>query len=599
MSETHEFKMHPKMLLDIIERQAGTLEKAVLEATMNAAEAGSPDFRIDFEVAGDHRRLVMTDSGRGIKTKRELEEHFKTFGTPHEASEGKKWAQFRMGRGQCFAQGKNVWRTCGWMMTTDIRADVKADRLPSFELVKADEEFNGCQIAIDLYYDKCNLTVEALKARVKEQIEFVDMDVYFNGDKINRSPETIKTWTETDDDAYYLFGKGNKLTIYNMGVRVCDIPASISGCVGVVISKQQLKVNFARNEVLTDCPVMNRINRIIKKYRVTKTRKSQRRLNRDDRTAALADLRDGIQDFDSLKSIGLFFTTSGRSLTFRDIMNNRLPWSFAPEGNMVADKLMQRGAALVIDESAMDELGYSGDPTMFFAWLTRSSYGVEAKWKATIILYRPFDQLRENFSETHTILPREKWTKKEKRLIRVLEGFNCWGGRALSIGLSDSANAWTDGQTYTCLGREFVQSCNLGNHGGAAKLFAVMVHEMAHDDSTIGTHVHGEQFYRNFHNLIRYGNVDGCSDIWTEGGAYRYLDTFVARMKNAIIQERDDEAVRREEKAAAQVAEALVVTADSRNSPPKTKITRVARIAAAPKKKKRPGMRRRLPTGAM
>ena len=39
MSETRRFKPHPQLLLDVIQRQAGTLGKAVLEAVMNAVDA--------------------------------------------------------------------------------------------------------------------------------------------------------------------------------------------------------------------------------------------------------------------------------------------------------------------------------------------------------------------------------------------------------------------------------------------------------------------------------------------------------------------------------------------------------------------------------
>jgi len=34
-----QFGMHPKLLMDVIQRQAGTLEKAILEGTMNGIEA--------------------------------------------------------------------------------------------------------------------------------------------------------------------------------------------------------------------------------------------------------------------------------------------------------------------------------------------------------------------------------------------------------------------------------------------------------------------------------------------------------------------------------------------------------------------------------
>lgn len=602
-TETHEFKMHPKMLLDIIERQAGTLEKAVLEATMNAAEAGATRFEIDFTIGetSGFKRIVMTDNGKGIKTRDELEQHFRTFGTPHEASENKKWAQFRMGRGQCFAQGRNVWKTCGWQMETDIRADVKANRLPRFNLTKAAQEFRGCRIEIDLYADKFGGTVEYLKSMVKEQIEFVDMDVVFNGEKINRPPAQLK-WTDEDEDAYYLFGVGQDLIIYNMGVRCQKIPASTAGAVGVIVSKSQLKVNFARNEVLTDCPIMQRIQQVIKANRVEKTRKQARRLNKEERIAALLDLRDGIQEYDDLKSAGLFFTTSGRSLSFRDILNCRIPWTFGSQGDIVCDKLMQAGQALCVDKSCVFELNYSGDSKSFFRWLTRS-VSFPPNWTIVEGLYRSSADLKQNYNENSTLLPREQWTKKEKRLIRVLESFGCWDGRGLTIGVGAAYNGWTDGKSYIAIERDFIKRSHLSHVSGAVAFFGMLVHELAHTDASNGSHCHGEEFYRAFHNIIRYGKIDSESDKYgMPGGPFCYVETFVNRMKRAVAEEETAAAIARETKAKERIDKALglptittSIAADTTvDNAPAPRLPRAPRVKARHKS----FGKRRIPAGA-
>ncbi len=39
MSETRSFKMHHQLLRSVIQRQAGTLSKAILEGVMNAVDA--------------------------------------------------------------------------------------------------------------------------------------------------------------------------------------------------------------------------------------------------------------------------------------------------------------------------------------------------------------------------------------------------------------------------------------------------------------------------------------------------------------------------------------------------------------------------------
>jgi len=588
MGEVRKFKMHPRMLLDIITRQCGTLEKAVLEAAMNGIEAGATRFDIDFSVTPgnpDKYRLVMTDNGKGIESRKELEDHFEQFGTPHDESEGKIWAQFRMGRGQCFAQGKNVWHTCGWRMETDIRADVEQDRQPQYHLTKS-EYFKGCRIEIDVYPGKYSGNVEKLKDLVVEQLAFVSTDVYFNGERINHNPVDLN-WTEEDDDAYYMFGRGQDLVIYNLGVKCQKIPASRAGTVGIIVSKKQLKVNFARNEVLSDCPVMNRINQVIKRNRIKQTRKQQRRLDPHERVAVLADIRNGDADIQDYKNIGLFYTTSGRSVTFRDILNNRVVWSFASDGNSRADKLMQAGQALVLDEGILADLNYRGDRARFFRWIAPLE-----RWKEVEKLYRPFEELTAHLSDSAIFVPNKQWTKVEKRLVRVLESFQLWNGRAIVIGLSDCYLAWTDGRSFIALGRDYIRRLSLSNTHGAAQLFATMFHEMAHDTRTDRSHIHGEEFYRNFHNIV-------CSSNYSIS-PFGYIAQFVDKMRRAVNEEATEAAQRREQKAKERVekelgiGEAVAAKSDT-SAPDKTPKTRTR--AKTPKN--RPGVRRkRRPRGA-
>ena len=45
-SETLDFRIHPKLLLDVIQRQAGTLAKAILEGVMNGIDAKCKQVKI-------------------------------------------------------------------------------------------------------------------------------------------------------------------------------------------------------------------------------------------------------------------------------------------------------------------------------------------------------------------------------------------------------------------------------------------------------------------------------------------------------------------------------------------------------------------------
>lgn len=87
-SQRRNLKAHPKLIMDVIRRQAGTLHKAVLEGVMNAIEAGADRVDITFNRKDGKAFLTISDNGKGIMTPDAIENFFETFGTPHDESEG-------------------------------------------------------------------------------------------------------------------------------------------------------------------------------------------------------------------------------------------------------------------------------------------------------------------------------------------------------------------------------------------------------------------------------------------------------------------------------------------------------------------------------
>ena len=97
-SEIRKFKMHPDLLFSVIKSQAGTQEKAILEAVMNAVDAGATKCEIKIDENG----YSIVDDGKGFVSRQEVDEFFETFGTPHKEGDA-TYGRFRMGRGQLFA----------------------------------------------------------------------------------------------------------------------------------------------------------------------------------------------------------------------------------------------------------------------------------------------------------------------------------------------------------------------------------------------------------------------------------------------------------------------------------------------------------------
>ena len=552
VAEKRNLKMHKKLLLDVIQRQAGTLDKAILEGVMNAVEAKPPKVEVTFEVNDGKALLNIKDQGIGISSLKEVREHFETFGTPHQENEHKTWAQFRMGRGQLFAFGRNLWRTS----TFEMEVDVKNKGL-NWHLKKNLPQIKGCDVTVELYENPIGTwscpSIDSLKEKVQNQVEFMKTPIFFNGEQINKDPKDLN-WDIEDENAYYSFDVGVGLKIYNLGAYVRSIDAYIAGTSGIIVSKKRLDVNFARNDIKSDCPIYTAIQEIIKQNRKKKTRKSHTRLTAWERQALLTDLRDGTQDYGDLGKVKLIRDVHGKWLSVENILKDKRQWTFAPCGSTAADMLMQRGVALCLDNEVIRNLSYTNNEENFFAWLLKIEIqrkrrnnwltATEKAWlrRATnkSKMYVPFDSkgssktsLKDQFSDTHIIVAEKKLTKVERRILRVLEQMNCWKGRSISIGSSDTSNAWTDGRTYIVIERTFLKNLRLNMLRDICKLFTTLTHELAHDDNTDGTHTHGHEFLENYYHITRA----------SQDNPLIYMPTFYHKMQNSRIEEKKQEII--------------------------------------------------------
>jgi hypothetical protein len=530
VAERKSLKMHKKLLLDVIKRQAGTLHKAILEGTMNGIEAGARSIEITFLQDGDTSILSIDDDGRGIVSIEEVENFFETFGTPHDESEGKVWAQFRMGRGQLFAFGRNTWRTSTFEMVVDVN-----EMGLSYELKKDLPFVEGCHIVIELYENPIGNyiypTVERLQEKIEEQVNYVDIPVFFNGIQMCIAPSELK-WDMEDENAYYSFGVGDDLKIYNLGVYVRNVNIYTAGVTGIIVSKKMLGVNFARNDIQSDCTVYKGIQEVIKANRAKNaTKKKYKRMPDYERHSLQKDLRDGTISYNNIKGSRIFKTSQGKWQTLNMIFKNVQKWTFAPEGSRIADSIMERGEALCLSDEILINLNYKGENAGFFDWLLKEQLKTDNNkgsyeqnifsWERdeiekNILLktktYIAYDKselnsdgsskcLTDGFSSKYTIVPNNKLSIVEKRIVKLLNGYECFSGRTICIGTSDEALAWTDGDSFIVLERNFLKDLSFNYVNDVTRLFTVLCHELAHDDTTEGTHYHSPQFYEKYYEL--------------------------------------------------------------------------------------------------
>jgi hypothetical protein len=129
---------------------------------------------------------------------------------------------------------------------------------------------------------------------------------------------------------------------------------------------------------------------------------------------------------------------------------------------------------------------------------------------------------------------------------------------------------------------------------GVSELFTTLAHELSHDQDTARTHVHGEEFYRRYHDLtIGIARDKQGHRICTPLQGINY---FRAYLQKSRIEERYNQAVEKERKEKERRAKKLGLTQQKRvaasvklcdNGPVTT-----ATVTRKPKRKVSRGLRR-------
>lgn len=493
MTQTRTFKMHPKLLFDVILRQAGTLSKAILEGIMNSADAKAT--KVEISITND--TVTIKDDGFGITNIDDIETFFETFGQPHAENEGKIYAQFRMGRGQMFAFGVNKWKTGPFSMDIDIKNKGLDYALKQGRTVK------GCQIEIKLYDKLLPSDLEATIRDLETWVKYAPLQVIVNTRTLSIDPET-EDWDHVTPDAFIRLKEHGGLHIYNLGVHTMTFGAYQLGTSGTVVSRKQLKVNFARNDIQSDCPVWKRIKPLVNRYAAEKIDK-KKALNDDERQRIVDRFLAKEITLRQLQTYKVVTAVTGRQYELTAI-NNKWKWkqvTVAPKGNRIGDKLMKTGTAFVVATETLDRFHVKSLDELRFVICKHGGHPNSWDFKVT-----DFNKISKGLSDKYEILESAEWTANEKLWIQLLskayrwcntpEGHG-WDRRQLVIGISDVANAWTDGQSYIAFNRTFLRKMKftIPYLGQVAR---VLVHECCHTTPDLEDHDHDQAFYETFHD---------------------------------------------------------------------------------------------------
>ncbi len=517
MQEKRTFTIHPQMIYHLIEAQAGTLGKAFLEYIQNSIDAQASEVAITLTEQG----FEVQDDGRGFTVIDEIAEFFETFGFPHSEDDHRIYGKFGMGRAQMWSFADTRWRTGVFEMYVDIK-----NRGLDYDLAKNLDPVTGCHISGTFYEPLLPSDLDGTIRELTDLALYAQIPVILNGQRINRDP-TAEKWDVVTDDAYIRLKETGDLKVYNLGVLVRGYPTHQFGCGGLVVARKSLQVNFARNDVLVaKCPVWKRLRTYLQASSTERTTRKAR-LTDAEQENVCNQVRLGVLPFAEALHLKLITDTCGRQWPIDKI--DRLGWDVqlvvAPEeGSQIAERIHQRKLAFVLSPKTLSRFNVDTVEALVAQFMALGK--AAANGDSSYIRHRlsyfchntkvgRFEDFAGLFSGNHEVLkdselkPQEKWALRalEKHQRTLLLGL--WHTlqdrktekRILRGGVSDSAQAWTDGQRYIVLNRDMLKKVTQGLEG-CVTVGGILVHEYLHDNDNSGSHLHDMEFYENFHEVL-------------------------------------------------------------------------------------------------
>lgn len=502
--EQRQLTVHPAILYSIIKSQAGSLSKALLEAVMNAVDAGATKCSIKL----DSNSFEVKDNGKGFSSRQEILDFFETFGTPHTEGDA-RYGKFRMGRGQMFSFGINTWQTGHFTMVVDIKG-----KGLDYSLKEDKKVTLGCHIKGQLYEAMPAYQLQDCITELKKFIQYVEIPVSVNGTVVSKKPEDQK-WDLVTDDAYIKLNNSSSLAVYNLGVLVRDYGSYLLGSGGVVVSRKQLEVNFARNDILQhSCKVWGRVREHVRTISGAKVAKKASLT--DSERQFLADQLTSSSDLDwknwsSLVSAYTVPTASSRHGTVKQMLEASVVVLVPPAYKRLGERLHRAKAFFGVTEDTLARFNASDVHSMLTTLASKSPYSRD------IPAIGNFEDFLKTHKAGYQTLGDQELKPFELLAIKTLRNahsrfFPQWFAklkgadyepvaRYLRVGSSDSALAWTNGTDSIHLEQRFLSKQAKKGLNGWHRIATVLLHEYCHPEPDMEGHEHDQNFFERFEEL--------------------------------------------------------------------------------------------------
>lgn len=507
VATTNAFTMDPNLLVSVIKSQAGTLSKALLEGVMNSLDAGAS--RVDISL--NEASFVIADNGKGFESEHDITNWFGRFGTPHVEGDS-QFGAFRMGRGQLFSYAATVWKSNCFEMSVDIE-----HRGLSYELraLPGTVPVKGCQVTGVLYKPLSAYALRDVLTEMRQFVAFTSKPVYVNGELYGNNPERLKSWTHEDEFAYYRVTQdATDLLVYNQGVFVESMGEWQTGMGGVIVSKQRLQVNFARNSVMAQtCPQWLAIKKELDRVVVRKLGAAKRLSDGERRylarrvTSANGDL------LSILKTAKVLTDPTGRHSSL-DVLRNFKRFVYIAEPDALACAVHGSNQTFVVTDNllhrfAAHDMGHWLDEMSRIPGLLAWNYEtIDVKRVAEMGFGgATLAEASELPARAGAAFKTLQWLNTEVAIRLASKGYAS-RHRNLLLGKHkhNSFVAWTNGHDYITANRSFLKRFDKGLDG-IHEWAQTLVHEYMHDSDDSESHSHGEVFFTKFHDAMFGGTL--------------------------------------------------------------------------------------------
>ena len=474
-----EFDIDKKNLLrDVISKQTGSLDKAIKELFQNSFDAGAT--RVDVVIKS--KTLSFKDNGCGM-SKEEIHKYFRVFGATQKRDDSQKTGTFGMGRGQIFNFGYITWKTKNFEMRVDIKKDL------SYIFKEVNDYIDGTEIKIEFYNQLYTWKISDYIYTIKRNILPGDVKIYLNGDLYTPKIEKFKKFS---NNKYLVFRSMNhKSTIYNGGLAIKAI--SPTNYQHSVQAHEKLALNFARNELIENEESTKNLLLFI--YKIEELMSAEKdRFNIDEALTVLRLLSTKKISIESVYDKKIIPLSSEKLVSFRDLIDKPNRGILFGKKNVWSDDCIRQDYRVISVKIKRELLriktNFNLEKLEFLDKTVKelSRRGYHKRLQLT--------DLKKNHQYYYMMQELNEYIFG--RLYNHDEDDDV---REISLGISDIANAWTDGWSYITVSRPTIEGLQ-NKEEAILNLWEILCHEYSHTTNNTKEDQHNYSFYDNYHDIV-------------------------------------------------------------------------------------------------